>query len=59
MSGGSYRDCIVGNIIDIVPADFANPWNIFHLFAQSDENVYFWQNGLLATSLILYQKKHV
>lgn len=51
-SGGSYRKRIVDNITDITPADFANPWNFFHLFTQSEEDVYFWcrQNGLLATS---------
>lgn len=43
---------IVDNITDITPADFANPWNFFYLFTQSEEDVYFWcrQNGLLATS---------
>lgn len=51
-SGGSYRERIVDNITDITPADFANPWNFFYLFTQSEEDVYFWcrQNGLLATS---------
>lgn len=26
-----------GNITDIAPADFANPWNFFYLFQQRDE----------------------
>lgn len=51
-SVGSYRERKVDNITDISIADLANPWNFFHLFTQSDVDVYFWcrQNGLLTTS---------
>lgn len=52
MAPGSYRERIVDNIADLAPADFDNPWNFFHLFQQSDADVYLWcrKNGLLTTS---------
>lgn len=31
-SGGSYWECIVDNIIDIIFVDFVNLWNFFYLF---------------------------
>ena len=51
-SGGSYRDRCSEDIMQIVPADFVNPWNFFKLFSQNDNDVYKWcqRNGLLATS---------
>ena len=51
-SGGSYRDRCSEDIMQMVPADFVNPWNFFKLFSQNDNDVYKWcqRNGLLATS---------
>ena len=47
-SGGSYRDRCSEDIMQIVPADFVNPWNFFNFFSQSDNVVYKWcqRNGL-------------
>lgn len=50
-SGGNFRERKL-DVSSITFRDFANPWNIFHLFSQDDSVVHEWcrQNGLLATS---------